>query len=94
MNDDLEAKEDTNEELLAKLWVVLDGMKLAEELVVPTLSWDPQAEDADEVRALKRAGLLFAAYEPAFFWCFSFGFWSVRATRGHLFHWVAGSRSG
>ena len=35
MNDDLEAKEDTNEELLAKLWVVLDGMKLAEELVVP-----------------------------------------------------------
>ena len=61
MNDDLEAKEDTNEELLAKLWVVLDGMKLAEELVVPTLTWDPQAEEEDEVRALKRAGLLFSA---------------------------------
>ena len=74
VSDTVEAREATDEELLAKLRVELNRMKLAEELVIPTLTWDPHSEDKDEVHALKRAGLLFSAYEPAFFWCFSCGF--------------------
>ena len=77
MSDTIEAQGATNEELLAKLRVVLNEMKLAEELVIPTLKWNPHSEDKDEVQALKRAGLLFSAYEPTFFWCFSCGFLRV-----------------
>ena len=58
----------SRDELLSKIWVVIDEMKAAEHLVVPTLCWDPMSTDAKEVLAVARAGLLISSYEPQYYW--------------------------
>ena len=58
----------SRDELLSKIWVVIDEMKAAEHLVIPTLWWDPRSADAKEVLAVARVGLLISSYEPQYYW--------------------------
>ena len=51
-------------ELLEMVWQHIKKLVKTEQLVVPALQWDPHSQDADEVLALARWGLLIAAYEP------------------------------
>ena len=58
----------SKDQLLSKLQVLINEMKAAEQLVVPTLRWDPVSTDEKEVRAVARIGLLISAYEPQYYW--------------------------
>ena len=51
-------------ELLEMVGQHIKKLVKTEQLVVPALQWDPHSQDADEVLALARWGLLIAAYEP------------------------------
>ena len=44
-------------------------MKTKEQLSVPTLQWNPDSADKNEVLALARVGVLISAYEPQYYWC-------------------------
>ena len=58
----------SRDELLLKLWVFIDEMTAAEELVVPTLRWNLVSANVKEVLAVARVGLLISAYEPQYYW--------------------------
>lgn len=58
----------TRDELLSSLWVFIEEMKAAGQLVVPTLRWDPGSADENEVLAIARVGLLITSYEPKYYW--------------------------
>ena len=58
----------SREQLLAKLQVFIDEMLTTEQLVIPTLRWDPMSANKKEVLAVARVGLLISAYEPQYYW--------------------------
>ena len=58
----------SKDQLLSKLQVLINEMMATEQLVVPTLRWDPVSNDEKEVRAVARIGLLISAYEPQYYW--------------------------
>ena len=58
----------SSEKLLAKLQVFIDEMLAIEQLVIPTLRWDPMSANKKEVLAVARVGLLISAYEPQYYW--------------------------
>ena len=58
----------SKDQLLSKLQVLINEMKATEQLVVPTLRWDPVSTDEKEVSAVARIGLLISAYEPQYYW--------------------------
>ena len=58
----------SREKLLAKLQVFIDEMLATEQLVIPTLRWDPMSANKKEVLAVARVGLLISAYEPQYYW--------------------------
>lgn len=63
--------------LLSELWGFINRMKASEQLAAPTLCWDPKSDDAKEVLAVARVGLLISAYEPRYYWFESFLFQSI-----------------
>ena len=64
ISDEMQSKE----ELLSKLRVFISDMKAAEQLVVPTLHWNPKSAESKEALAVARTGVLISSYEPQYFW--------------------------
>ena len=58
----------SKQDLVVRLLVLIDEMKVAEQLVVPALEWNAESDDEEERLAMAHVGILISAYEPKYYW--------------------------